>query len=170
MPFLQRCKICHQKKPCIKSKCRDCTTPEDRAEYNAKKFEKAKQYKKKTLANQRANYKPTGEGELHVKLWLERPHECTGCGVKLYVMEPTVFSHTIRKKEREDLRLEPDNFELECYDCHFIWDKGTWEQIMKQKNFTKRMEYIKVTDFDLYRRKALKIYDHTGVDIVGDLG
>lgn len=167
--FKQKCKVCGDLKQCVKAdgvrKCSSCLTPDDKAWLYEKKKTKAKGYNKTSRNNAIAKLKPTGEGALHVKLWLSRPHACTGCDRKLYVMEPTIFSHTIRKAEREDLILEEQNIEIECYDCHHIWDKGTWDKIMKQKNFTRRMEYIKVTDPDLYGRKALKILDYTGVDL-----
>lgn len=165
MPLLQRCKKCRLKKPCVKSYCRDCMPADVKQAIQDKKREKAKGYAKTTAANARANYKPTGEGELHVKLWLERPHICTGCDEKLYIIKPSAFSHTIRKAEDESLRLVEENFELECDTCHAIWDQGKWEDIVQQKNFKKRMEYIKLVRPDLYARKALKIFEHTGLNL-----
>lgn len=141
----------------MKSLCQSCTTPEDRKSYAKKKRERQKQ--KETGG-------PTGEWELFVKIWLERPdHICEGCGKKITVMTPTAFSHTIRTKEDESLRLEKENIDLECFDCHTIWDTGTWEQILGQRNFSSRMAYIKRVRPDLYARKALKIEEFTGVDI-----
>jgi hypothetical protein len=170
MSFLQKCKGCRQVKPCNHKYCRDCYPEELKIKDREKKREKAKQYKKKAVANQKANYKPTGEWEIFVAIWLKREHVCTGCGCKLHVMAPVNFSHTIRTKEDESLRHEEENIELECFDCHNVYDTGTWDEIMTKNNFNKRMEYIKQVRPDLYARKALKIQEHTGVDITGGLG
>ena len=161
--MIQKCHICRFPRQCVKidkvRKCQSCLTAEDKQWLYAKKREKAQNYKKIDRIR-----KPTGEWELFVKIWLKRPHECTGCEAKLYVMKAENFSHTIRKGEDESLRLEEQNIEIECMDCHQIWDTGTWDKIIKQRNFVKRMKNIKSVRADLYARKVLKIQEFTGVD------
>lgn len=67
--------------------------------------------------------KSTGERELFLKIWLERPHYCINCG-KWLGPEPKnfMFSHRVAKGVSEQQRLNPDNIDLLCFDCHFARD------------------------------------------------
>lgn len=117
-----------------------------------------KRYAKTTARNQRKNYEPTGEREIHLKLWEIREHICVSCGD--YLGEeplPVFFSHTIPKKYRPDLRLVEENYEFECMGCHHVWDNGTMKQKMLSKAFNKRLDYIKKMDLPMWHGWQHKI-------------
>lgn len=95
--------------------------------------------------------KKTGERELFIKeIWNKRIHQCTGCGSYLTEPKAIYFSHTIRKGRRNDLRLHPDNIELECDSCHHIWDNGTIEQKKKLLSFEHKLKFIFEHEKSLY--------------------
>lgn len=64
--------------------------------------------------------KKTGEKELFLAIWEERKHICNTCG-RYLGEEPLVhyFSHIKSKGSHPELRLDKDNIELLCFDCHF---------------------------------------------------
>ena len=66
---------------------------------------------------------PTGEREVFLDIWKDRPHFCTNCQDFLG-HEPLAhfFSHIISKKREPRLRLEPTNIRLLCNDCHYAFD------------------------------------------------
>ena len=66
-----------------------------------------------------------GEKELFAIIWYERPHICKHCGVSLgNEMKAHYFSHIYPKSIRPWLRLDPDNIELLCIECHTSHDFG----------------------------------------------
>lgn len=67
----------------------------------------------------------TGERELFLKIWNQRLHICNKCG-KLLGDEPkpVFFSHIKSKGAHPELRLDPDNIELLCEDCHHRYEFG----------------------------------------------
>lgn len=79
---------------------------------------------KKTHVKSKAR-KATGERELFLKIWEERSHYCQHCGMYLGE-EPKsfYFSHIKGKGAYPELRLDPNNIELLCYECHHKWDFG----------------------------------------------
>ena len=68
--------------------------------------------------------KPTGEKEVFLQIWKERPHICSNCKEPLG-HEPLAhfFSHIVPKSRNESLRLDPDNILLQCWLCHDAWGK-----------------------------------------------
>ena len=69
--------------------------------------------------------KPTGERELFLQIWNERPHYCVKCQ-KFLGHEPKVyfFSHKKSKGSHPELRLVKDNIELLCEECHYKEEFG----------------------------------------------
>lgn len=67
--------------------------------------------------------KPTGEASLFKQIWEEREHICINCKVYLGD-EPIVhyFSHRKGKGANPELRLDKDNIDLLCRDCHYARD------------------------------------------------
>lgn len=64
--------------------------------------------------------KKTGERELFLEIWEERPHFCEKCGKFLgNIPKPEFFSHKHSKGSRPDLRLCKENIELNCRECHY---------------------------------------------------
>jgi hypothetical protein len=79
-------------------------------------------------------FKVTGERKVHYQLWEKKRHQCEHCGVWLGdYPSPTFFAHKIRKSKRPDLRLDPNNYFLYCFQCHFEFDQGTKESFEKRK-------------------------------------
>lgn len=72
----------------------------------------------------RINFKTTGEKELFLEIWLERPHICENCKSPLG-NEPKIwmFAHIIPKSVNELLRLVKKNIRLLCFECHDALDK-----------------------------------------------
>lgn len=67
--------------------------------------------------------KATGEREVFLKIWTERPHRCVNCG-KYLGEDPKsfMFSHREAKGVNNRNRLNPSNIDLLCFDCHFARD------------------------------------------------
>ena len=73
--------------------------------------------------------KPTGERDLFMAIWLVRPHICTNCVDGLGDEPKTFFfAHIKGKGANPELRLQPSNIRLLCFECHRIYDQGTKEQ------------------------------------------
>jgi len=62
---------------------------------------------------------PTGEREVHLIIWSERPHYCEHCGDYLgEYPDPWFFSHIKPKSTHPELRNEKSNYNLFCKLCH----------------------------------------------------
>lgn len=67
--------------------------------------------------------KPTGERNLFLDIWNERPHFCKHCNINLGNEPKTFFfSHIKPKSTHPELRLSKDNIQLLCYQCHYNFD------------------------------------------------
>lgn len=90
-----------------------------------KGLSRAEVYKSR-LSNRKAKLpRKTGERELFLKIWNERPHYCVKCGKWLGdEPRPVFFSHIKSKGAHPELRLDPDNIELLCSECHHIYEFG----------------------------------------------
>lgn len=67
--------------------------------------------------------KKTGEAEMFKQIWEEREHICINC--KVYLGEEPIvhfFSHIKGKGANPELRLDKDNIDLLCRDCHYARD------------------------------------------------
>ena len=76
--------------------------------------------------------KSTGEKAMFLKIWSVREHQCTHC--KMWLGEEPLaqfFAHTVRKSKDNSLRLNPDNVQLMCLECHMAMDQGSKEQFDK---------------------------------------
>lgn len=89
---------------------------------NQKRLNEGKEKKPKNKINS-VKRKATGEKELFLKIWEERPHFCVMCG-KWLGHEPKThyFSHIKAKSVHPELRLEESNIQLLCFDCHYKVD------------------------------------------------
>jgi len=105
--------------------------------------EKRKASEKKARGKKPYAYKrkPTGERDVFIEIWNERPHECEHCGKPLN--EPLVhyFAHIKPKRTHPELRLKKSNIRILCYDftngedgCHWCFDHGTPEQFEARKD------------------------------------
>lgn len=78
--------------------------------------------------------KPTGEMGLFLAIWQVRPHICTNC--KAFLGDepiPAFFAHIKSKGAYPELRLQPKNIMLLCFECHREYDQGTKERYERRK-------------------------------------
>lgn len=70
--------------------------------------------------------KATGEREMFLEIWDERPHICTNPKCKKPLGEPKVhyFAHIKPKGKYPELRLVKSNVRLLCMECHHELDFG----------------------------------------------
>lgn len=62
---------------------------------------------------------------LFMEIWKERPHVCVKCGKKLGPEPLAVyFSHKKSRGSHPELKMDKNNIELLCYNCHHEWDFG----------------------------------------------
>lgn len=68
-------------------------------------------------------FRNTGERDVFLRIWNQRPHYCENCG-RYLGDEPRAifFSHRVAKSVSERDRLNPENIDLLCGDCHFARD------------------------------------------------
>lgn len=121
--FKQKCKVCLELKQCVKvdgiRKCQTCLSPEDKAWLYEQKKAKAKGYAKKTLANKRANYEPTGELDFFNILAKDRPHVCYITGTPITGgIKPINCLHVLPKGQYPAWRLNPRNIVFAQAQCH----------------------------------------------------
>lgn len=78
------------------------------------KEKKKYSYKKKT----------TGEKEVFLKIWSERPHFCQICFTPIGEPSPSNFMHVLAKGQNKYplFKLNPQNIILGCYECHVLFD------------------------------------------------
>lgn len=63
--------------------------------------------------------KKTGEAALFFEIWIERPHLCNRCGKELPgPPRAHYFHHKKTKGAHPELRLDKENIELVCLQCH----------------------------------------------------
>lgn len=87
---------------------------------------------KKSYRPIRYQKKKTGEKELFLEIWAERPHVCVNCKSNLGKTPKTwFFSHIHPKSIYPALRLVKQNIQLLCFTCHRAYDQGTKEQYSK---------------------------------------
>ena len=95
--------------------------------------------------------KKTGEWELFMEIWNERPHVCVKCNKRLgNIPQPIFFSHILTKGRTPELRLNKDNIELLCSEHHMEWETGDLET---KRNFPwdeKKKELVKTHNYLLY--------------------
>jgi hypothetical protein len=73
----------------------------------------------------RKGLKTTGEREMFLEIWEERPHFCTNPKCRTFLgNEPKTvfFSHIKPKSVYSELRLVKSNVRLLCFSCHFDAD------------------------------------------------
>jgi len=137
-PYRGECNQCNEEKLIANSRgvCIDCTYQNNhggktKAEVQ-KERQKGKVQKKKPI--KKTTRKSTGERDLFVEIWNERPHYCENCKESLGG-EPKVhyFSHIKSKGAYPSLRLVKSNIELLCLQCHQLWDFGDRNEFKNRK-------------------------------------
>jgi hypothetical protein len=118
-PHKAICKQCNHEKIITNSKgvCIDCVFMNNHDGKTKQQVYKERSKPKK--------HKKTGELDLFVEIWNERPHYCVKCSKWLgSYLKPIFFSHTKSKGAYPELRLVKTNIELLCVDCHWIYEFG----------------------------------------------
>lgn len=134
------CKQCGRKtfiQSKIKHLCADCVYKNN---HGGKSRQQVAQEKAKAKTLKPIKTKPkkaTGERQMFLQIWNTRPHHCVNCG-KYLGEEPRAgyFSHREAKGVNNSNRLNPDNIDLLCFDCHFARD------MQGQKVFEKRAQSL----------------------------
>lgn len=62
--------------------------------------------------------KPTGERDLFLEIYNERPHVCEYCGKNIYGFSVANYHHVKPKSTHPELRLEKSNIVKICFPCH----------------------------------------------------
>lgn len=79
--------------------------------------------------------KTTGEAKMFYEIWIERTHICANCNCALSDEAKTWnFSHIKPKSTHPELRLDKNNIQLLCYECHYAHDFQSKEKYEKRKN------------------------------------
>lgn len=95
-----RCKISHKIENRMKWLCKECndeTTKERRGDLT----------------------------RLFLEIWRERLHICNHCGESLGdEPKPVFFSHIKSRGAYPELKMDKNNIELLCLECHQRWDFG----------------------------------------------
>lgn len=95
--------------------------------------ERGTAYIKKGAGKIVKNYKEkTGEREMFLGIWKERPHFCQNMNcLKFLGHIPKVqfFSHRKSKGAYPELRLDKSNVDLLCESCHHEWEFGDRNKI-----------------------------------------
>jgi hypothetical protein len=80
-------------------------------------------------------FKTTGEKDMFLIIWNERLHYCTNCKIWLGD-EPKawMFAHDKPKSTHNEERLNKENVDLHCWDCHSCKDHQGIEAYNKRKD------------------------------------
>lgn len=66
---------------------------------------------------------------LFLEIWKERPHKCVHCGKNLGEEPKAIyFSHIKSRGAHPELKMDKNNIELLCAECHYEWDFGDREK------------------------------------------
>lgn len=118
---------------------------EGKSMYQVQKEKKRKQntFEHKAYVKSKKYKVPTGEARVFQEIWDERKeHRCSHCYAWLgNVARSWMFSHIKPKSTHPELRLDKDNIELHCYECHYAHEFQGVEAYQKRK--------------DLYRKEKL---------------
>lgn len=87
---------------------------------------KPEKVEKKKVGPYRYKRKPTGELEIFLSIWAERPHVCQVCTDPIPEPTPTNFAHVIPKAQNKypKFKLNKQNILILCPCCHRLWDQG----------------------------------------------
>jgi hypothetical protein len=85
---------------------------------------------------------------------------CAGCGHNVYDY-PIDWSHIIsiadcKNYGMADLAYTPENIERECRRCHNIWENGPQEGREKQKNYQRKIDFVKKHSEEIFERRYNK--------------
>lgn len=94
----------------------------------------------------------TGEREVFLRIWEDRPHCCEVCRVAIAEAKAGNFSHILPKGTYPERRLDPANIALLCLDCHNAWHNKP-RAVLCDNTFGSRWRVLFAT-FDELKRLA----------------
>jgi len=146
-PYKGICNKCKQEKWIQNSKgvCSDCVYMSNHngktqfeVSYDRQKQKVVKQYHIKKKVPKKRFKKATGEKIMFLEVWQEREHICKWCGVNLGdTPKAHMFSHRISKGANSKLRLDKNNIDLFCFDCHYADEFQGDEKFNKRKDINR---------------------------------
>lgn len=82
--------------------------------------------------------------EVGRQIWSSQPHRCEECNVDLGdVLRKFMLSHNLAK-HHTDIRHDPDNISLLCFNCHQRWETGDRRGM---KIYPKKLPYMEKHGF-----------------------
>lgn len=114
----------------VKFFCKDCVYKANhggKTQAQIQQERKAEKALKPTIPTRCKKYtykkRNTGERQVFLEVWDERPHLCENCGNELgNIPKNYMFSHIKAKSICSSLRLDKSNIRLLCWDCHYALD------------------------------------------------
>lgn len=129
-----------------------------RFNYTPKCGELKKQINSKPIARKPIKQKPrkvTGEREINLEIWNERPHVCFITNEPLgNHPDPSFFMHVLSKGAYPGFRLYKKNIVLATKDVHNQYDSGTIKNDERFSSLLKLKEELK----EEYYKKASKLF------------
>ncbi len=122
------CSICSFEGYFIGKKCNACSVKKYRSGYSKRK-------------------KATGELDLFVEIWNERPHISEVSGKPIKYFNVGCFSHILPKGQFKRFRLKKENIVLKTLEEHFDWtfnkhelkDREEWKKIFELETELKKL-------------------------------
>jgi len=103
--------------------------------YNSQRGKMVSDYQKKKKVPKTRTKKPSGEWNMFLEIWQEREHRCEHCKMWLGDFPKAfMFSHRKGKGAHPELRLDKDNIDLFCWDCHYAYDHQGKEKFNQRKD------------------------------------
>ena len=103
--------------------------------YERQKAKMVSDYQKKKKVPKTRTKKPSGEWNMFLEIWQEREHRCEHCKMWLGDFPKAfMFSHRKGKGAHPELRLDKDNIDLFCWDCHYAYDHQGKEKFNQRKD------------------------------------
>lgn len=67
---------------------------------------------------------PENDSKYYRWMWEMKPHWCENCGKPLKNYWAGYVSHILSRGAHTELRYDPLNSNILCYECHQIWETG----------------------------------------------
>lgn len=162
--MIKRCKVCKEEGGSLAYRtflmiylCDNCYISERKKRLEASKKSKSISVKKednrKSMYRKRPKYFSDYQNVCK-EIIKTREYECRGCGA---TNVPLDFSHTVARSQYPQLITEPDNIELMCRNCHYVWENGNIEEKAQLRNFRDMAKYMRFNAYNLYVKLMLNL-------------
>ena len=89
----------------------------------------------------RQKKKLSEDDRVNEEIWNSRVHVCDNCEKRLPATPVKAnYSHLLTKGSHPELRYDPENIVLSCYDCHNLWEFGKNRETMA--TYQKHIAYM----------------------------